>query len=315
MRSGNPCPARERRASSAPACRIAARSWSLSGCRAVSPGVPVPSARPAAGLRASRADARAGPGTGPPPGRSLTRTAPGPAHTAASPADPDRAARARVPPVPVTPGARPPGHAHRSGDVRPVTGGLAERQPWRGAGCPARTRFPANRQPATGRGRMRPVRPVDDAAGGLIGPGPVMGIVRGSSGAGLAGQQAGGCPVRPAGPGPALLAAVSRVTARPPGRPAGRAGAQQNAVPGRAPAARTRCRGRPRCGRPARRRAAGRRPGSPGRRWPGGCAGPRSPRAGCGRTARPRGRGPPARRHGPRGRTSRRSRWSRPGRG
>jgi hypothetical protein len=59
MRSGKPCSARERRASSAPACRIAARSWSLRGCRALSPGVLVPSARPAAGVRASRADARA----------------------------------------------------------------------------------------------------------------------------------------------------------------------------------------------------------------------------------------------------------------
>ena len=147
MRSGKPCPARERRASSAPACRIAARSWSLRGCRAVSPGVLVPSARPAAGVRASRADARAGPGTGPPPGRSLTRTAPGPAHTPASPADPDRAARAGVPPpVPVKPGARPPGHAHQSGDVRPVTGGLAGRQPWRGPAVPARAQVPANRQ-------------------------------------------------------------------------------------------------------------------------------------------------------------------------
>ena len=136
MRSGKPCPARERRASSAPACRIAARSWSLSGCRALSPGVLVPSARPAAGVRAARADARAGPGTGPPPGRSLTRTAPGPAHPPASPADPGRAARAGVPPpVPVRPGARPPGHARQSGDVRPVIGGLAGRQPWRGAGC------------------------------------------------------------------------------------------------------------------------------------------------------------------------------------
>ena len=44
---------------------------------------------------------------------------------------------------------------------------------------------------------MRPVRPIDDAAGGFIGPGPVMGIVRGSSGAGLAGQEAGACPFGP----------------------------------------------------------------------------------------------------------------------
>jgi hypothetical protein len=44
---------------------------------------------------------------------------------------------------------------------------------------------------------MRPARPVDDAAGGFIGPGPVMGIVRGSSGADLAGREAGACPFRP----------------------------------------------------------------------------------------------------------------------
>ena len=199
MRSGKPCPARERRASSAPACRIAARSWSLRGCRAVSPGVLVPSARPAAGVRASRADARAGPGTGPPPGRSLTRTAPGPAHTPASPAGPDRAARGGVPPpVPVKPGARPAGHARQSGDVRPALGGLAGRQPWRGACCFPRVRSSRGTgRPAAGRGRMRPVRPVDDAAGSFTGPGPVMGRARGSSGAGLAGQ-AGACPVRPA---------------------------------------------------------------------------------------------------------------------
>jgi hypothetical protein len=43
MRSGKPCPARERRASSAPACRIAARSWSLRCGRALPPCVPVPS--------------------------------------------------------------------------------------------------------------------------------------------------------------------------------------------------------------------------------------------------------------------------------
>jgi hypothetical protein len=234
MRSGKPCSARERRASSAPACRIAARSWSLRGCRAVSPGVLVPSARPAAGVRAVRADARGGPGTGPPPGRSLTPTAPGPAHTPPPPADPDRAARGGVPPpVPVTPGARPAGHARRSGDVRPALGGLAGRQPWRGAGCVPRVRSSRRTgRPAAGRGRIRPVRPVDDAAGGFTGPGPVTGAARGSSGDGLAGQEAGACPVRPAWPGPTLMAAVSRVTARPPGRSAGRAEAQQNAVPG-----------------------------------------------------------------------------------
>ena len=77
IRSGKPCSARERRASSAPACRIAARSWSLRGCRALPPCVLVPSVRPAVGVRALRADARARPGTGRPPGRSLTGPPPG----------------------------------------------------------------------------------------------------------------------------------------------------------------------------------------------------------------------------------------------
>ena len=44
---------------------------------------------------------------------------------------------------------------------------------------------------------MRPVRGLDHAAGGFIEPGPVMGIVRGSSGGGLADQEAAACPVRP----------------------------------------------------------------------------------------------------------------------
>jgi hypothetical protein len=194
MRSGKPCLARERRASSAPACRIAARSWSLRGCRALSPGVLVPSARPAAGVRASRADERADPGTGPPPGRSLTRTAPGPAHTPASPANP---IAPPAPPVPVKPGARPPGHARQSGDVRSAIRGPGRAAPWRGAGCVPRVRRSRRTgRPATGRGRIRPVRRIDDAAGGFIGSGPVMGIVRGSSGAGLAGQEAGACPFR-----------------------------------------------------------------------------------------------------------------------
>ena len=198
MRSGKPCPARERRASSAPACRIAARSWSLRGCRALSPGVLVPSARPAAGLRASRADARAGPGTGRPPGRSLTPTAPGPAHTPAPPAGPDRTARADVPPVPARPGARPHGHPRQPGDVRPITRGLGGRQPWAGASWfPRVRRSRRTGRPATGRGRIRPARPVDEAAGGFTGPGPVIGIVRDCSGALLAGQQAGACPFRP----------------------------------------------------------------------------------------------------------------------
>ena len=157
MRSGKPCPARERRASSAPACRIAARSWSLSSCRALSPGVLVPSARPAAGVRPSRADARAGLGTGPPPGRALTRTAPEPAH---------------APGPPLTPIARPAAAYRRwcrssrgraawsCAPVRrrsPCRRGLAGRQPWAGAGrVPRARRSRATGRPATGRGRIRP---------------------------------------------------------------------------------------------------------------------------------------------------------------
>ncbi len=66
----------------------------------------------------------------------------------------------------------------------------------RGRLCPARAQVPGTGRPATGRGRMRPVRPIDHA-GGFIRPGPVMGMVRGGSGAGLAGQEAGACPFRP----------------------------------------------------------------------------------------------------------------------
>jgi hypothetical protein len=43
---------------------------------------------------------------------------------------------------------------------------------------------------------MKPVRPIDHAAGGFIEPGPVMGIVRGGSGGDLTGQEAGACPFR-----------------------------------------------------------------------------------------------------------------------
>ena len=197
MRSGKPCSARERRASSAPACRIAARSWSLSRCRgchrACSSRRP-----PAAGVRASRADARAGPGTGPPPGRSLTWTAPRPAHT---------------PRPPLTPIAPPPRTAAGAGRSSPVRVHLVMRAspvtsaPPSGAGraaavargrlFPARAQFPANRQARYRPRRRRPARPVDDAAGGFTEPGPVMGIARGSSGAGLAGREAGACPFRP----------------------------------------------------------------------------------------------------------------------
>jgi hypothetical protein len=61
---------------------------------------------------------------------------------------------------------------------------------------PARALVPANRQ-ARHRPRADEAGPPDPAAGGFTGPGPVMGIVRGSSGAGLASQQAGACPFRP----------------------------------------------------------------------------------------------------------------------
>jgi hypothetical protein len=88
-----------------------------------------------------------GPGRDNPRGGHSPGPPPVPADTPALPADPDRAARASIPPpVPVKAGARPPGHARQSGDVRPVTGGLVERQPWRGAGCFPRALFPADWQ-------------------------------------------------------------------------------------------------------------------------------------------------------------------------
>ena len=228
-------------------------------CSSRPPGPPPASAQYGRTRGPGRDHPRGGHSPGPPPG---------PAHPPAPPADPDRAARAGVPPpVPVKPGARPPGHARQSGDVCPALGGLAGRQPWRGAGCVPRVRRSrGSGRPATGCGRIRPVCGVDDAA--EVSPG------RGRSWAEPAAAAATASPARRRArarsgrswPGPALMAAVSRVTARPPGRSAGRAGAQQNAMPGWAPAACTRCRGRSRCGRPARRRAAGRRPGSRGQR-------------------------------------------------
>ncbi len=189
---------------------------------------PVRPAPPPGSARHGPARAR-GPGRDHPRGGHSHRPPPGPAHTPASPADPDRAARAGVPPpVPVKPGARPPGHAHQSGDVRPVTGGLAERRHGAVPVSPVRAQVPASRQAAIGRGRIRPARRIDDAAGGLIGPGPVMGIVRGSSGAGLAGQ-AGGCPFRSvvawshaAGRGFAGHGSASRPVCRPGGSSAER---------------------------------------------------------------------------------------------
>jgi hypothetical protein len=81
-RSGNPCSARERRASAA-ACRTASRSSSLmAGCRAeMRRSVLVASFVPLPAYARLRADARAGGGTGQSAGRSLTVTAPRwPAH-------------------------------------------------------------------------------------------------------------------------------------------------------------------------------------------------------------------------------------------
>ena len=136
-----------------------------------------------------RDDPRGGHSQGPPPDLRTRQRPP-----LAPIARPAPAYRRRCVPVP---GARPAGHAHQSGDVRPIIGGLAERQPWRGAGCFPRVRsWRRTGRPAIGRGRMRPVRPIDHA-GGFIRPGPVTGIVCGGSGAGLAGQEAGACPFRP----------------------------------------------------------------------------------------------------------------------
>lgn len=133
-----------------------------------------------------RDDPRGNHSQGPPPGLRAP----------ASPAGPDPAARTGVlPPVPVKSGAHPASHAHQLSDVRPAIGGLAERQPECVAGCfpHVRSWWRAGR-PAIGRWRMRPVRPIDDAAEGLTEPGPVMGIARGgSSSGGLAGREAGAC--------------------------------------------------------------------------------------------------------------------------
>ena len=154
--------------------------------RACSSRPPVP---PPASARYGRTRAR-GPGRDHPRGGHSPGPPPGPRTRQRPPLTPI------APPVPVKPGARPPGHAHQSGDVRPITGGLAGRQPRHGAGCVPRVRRSrGSGRPATGRGRIRPVRPVDDAAGGFTGPGPVMGRARGSSGGG---QEAGACPFRPA---------------------------------------------------------------------------------------------------------------------
>src|SRR2546429_196270 len=106
-----------------------------------------------------------------------------------------RSAAARGPHAKTPRAPRPPGYQTGSGDVRPAVGGLPGRQPWAGAGgVPRVRRSRRTGRPATGRGRIRPARPVDDAAGGFTGPGPVMGTARDCSGAG---QEAGGCPFRP----------------------------------------------------------------------------------------------------------------------
>jgi hypothetical protein len=91
---------------------------------------------------------------------------------------------------------------------------------------------------------------------------------------------------------------ISSVMVRPPARSPCRPEAEEDGVSGWAPSPWPLCRARWRRGGPARRRAAGRRHGSRGQRWPGGCGGRRSPGAGCVRTARLHGRGPPARRRG-----------------
>ena len=67
--------------------------------------------------------------------------------------------------------------------------------------------------------------------------------------------------------------------------------AQENGAFWQAPACCTRRRARWPSGKHARRPAGVRPPASRGRRWPGGCACRRSPRAGSGRTAGPPGRG------------------------
>jgi Recombinase zinc beta ribbon domain len=146
MRSGKPCSARERRASSAPACRIAARSWSLRGCRAMPLCVLVPSARPAAGVRASRAEAR-GARDGRTPGAVTHRDRP-------------RGLRTRLR-TPLTPIARPaPAGRRRCRSHRLRVGLVIRASPvtsaqYRGPGRAAamacagwfpRAQFPANRQ-------------------------------------------------------------------------------------------------------------------------------------------------------------------------
>ena len=97
---------------------------------------------------------------------------------------------------PLTPIARPaPAYRRRCGSS--IGGPAWRRQSAVPAGSPRVRSFRRTGRPVIGRGRMRPVRPIDDAPGGFIEPGPVMGTVRGSSGGGLADQEAAACPVRP----------------------------------------------------------------------------------------------------------------------
>ena len=178
-------------------------SWACSS----RPPVPPPAC-------AVRADARAGPGRDDPRGGQRPRTAPGPAHTPALPRLADRTARAGVPPpVPVEPGARPPGHPRQSGDVRPVTGGPAGRQPWAGAGCVPRVRRSRGTGPPV-TGRAHEACPAESMTWRAVSPGRGRSWAEPAAAAAPAGRQAG---VRSGLPGPTLLAAVSRVTARPPG--------------------------------------------------------------------------------------------------
>ena len=176
--------------------RAPGRSWAAGRCHGACSSRP--SVPPSAPARYGQTRTAGGPGRDHPRDGHSQGPLPGPPRAAASPADPDHAARTGgLPAVPVKPGARPPGHAHQSGDVRPIIGGLAERQPERGAGCFPRVRSVRRTgRPAIRRRRMRPGG-LDRAAGSFIEPGPVTGIVRGGSGDDLAGQEACACPFRP----------------------------------------------------------------------------------------------------------------------
>ena len=107
--------------------RAPGRSWAAGRCHGAWPSRP--SVPPSAPARYGQTRAR-GPGRDDPRDGHSQGPLPGSPRGPASPADPDRAARTGgLPPVPVKPGARPAGHAHQLGDVRPFIGGLAEREP------------------------------------------------------------------------------------------------------------------------------------------------------------------------------------------